>query len=242
MEQFLYYFEVFGYLFFVIASIGALIAHARVNSTFRRFSKQSSALGLTGRSAAERVLQNNGVFDVKIAKTPGNLTDHYDPRNNTVYLSDAVYDSTSTAAIGVAAHEAGHAVQHAAGYVPIKLRQAIVPVCNLGSKLSIPLILIGLALSAGIGFSFGYYLALAGVLFYSLAVVFQLVTLPTEFNASRRAMTALEEGGILSDEELKGARKTLTAAAMTYVSALAVTLVQFLRLFAMVMGGRRNRR
>ena len=241
MDQILYYFEVYGYFFVLLSSVLCMIASARVNSTFRRYSKQNSAFGITGRAAAERVLQHNGVFNVRIEKTSGHLTDHFDPRDNTIYLSASVYDSPSTAAIGVAAHEAGHAVQHAVGYFPIRLRSALVPVCNLGSKLSIPLIIAGLLLSAYIG-SIGYNIALVGVLLYSLIVVFQFVTLPAELNASRRAMVSLEESGVLVDEELTGARKTLTAAAMTYVTALASSLVQLLRFFAIIMGGRRNRR
>lgn len=241
MEQFLWYFEVFGYLFVVIASVFAMITSANVNRTFQKYSRQMSSLGLTGEQAAKRVLNDNGVYDVMVSRTPGNLTDHYDPRSNTVFLSDSVFSSTSTAAIGVAAHEAGHAVQHAEQYAPIRLRTAIVPITNFGSRLATPMILIGLLLSGYIASSLGYYVALAGVFLFSFCVIFQLVTLPTEFNASARAMRALERGGILMDEELKGARKTLTAAAMTYVAALAVSLMQFLRLLAVVTGGRRRK-
>ncbi len=241
MEQFLYYIEIYGYLFVLIASVACMIASSAVNATFRRYSKQISVMQITGQIAAMRVLEHNGVFGVRIAKTSGSLTDHYDPRDNTIYLSESVYDSPSTAAIGVAAHEAGHAVQHAVGYFPIRVRSALVPVCNLGSRLSTPLIFIGLFLAVYAG-SIGFYVSLAGVLLYSLIVIFQFVTLPAELNASRRAMIALEEGGVLVDEELKGARKTLTAAAMTYVTALALALTQFLRLLAIVMRQRRNRR
>ncbi len=239
--EFLYYFQTFGYLFVLIASICAMIASAGVNSTFKKYSAQISRRGLTGAEAAQRVLHANGVTHVRIARTDGNLTDHFNPKDNTIYLSDSVYGSSSTAAIGVAAHEAGHAVQHAQNYFPIVLRSAIVPVTNIGSRLSMPLILIGLALEFSIGFSFGFEIALIGVLCYSLCVVFQFITLPTEFNASRRAMLAIEQEGILAEDELKGARKTLKAAAMTYVAALAVSLMQFLRLLAIVMGGRRRR-
>ncbi len=241
MEQFLWYFEVFGYLFVIIASVFAMIASANVNRTFQKYSRQMSSLGLTGEQAAKRVLNDNGVYDVQVSRTTGNLTDHYDPRSNTVFLSDSVFSSTSTAAIGVAAHEAGHAVQHAEQYAPIRLRTAIVPITNFGSRLATPMILIGLLLSGYLASSLGYYVALAGVFLFSFCVLFQLVTLPTEFNASARAMRALERGGILMDEELKGARKTLTAAAMTYVAALAVSLMQFLRLLAIVTGGRRRK-
>lgn len=242
MEEFLYYFEVFGYLFVLIASVAAMIASARVSSTFKKYSGQLSSRGITGAEAARRVLSANGVAGVRIARTAGNLTDHYDPRDNTIYLSDAVHDASSTAAIGVAAHEAGHAVQHAQEYLPIRIRSAIVPAANFGARVSTPLILVGLLLMSYISSSFGYNLALVGVLLFGLSTVFHLVTLPTEFNASRRAMEALEQGNILVDEELKGARKTLTAAAMTYVAALAVSITQFLRLLAIVSGGRGRRR
>lgn len=241
MELFLYYFEVYGYLFVVLASVFAMIASARVNSTFKRYSTQICAGGITGAEAARRVLYENGVTDVRIERTAGNLTDHYNPKDNTIYLSQSVYDSSSTAAVGVAAHEAGHAVQHATDYLPIRIRSAIVPVTNLGSRLSMPLILIGLFLSYSMAFPFGYEIALIGVLCYSLCVMFQLVTLPTEFDASRRALQSLANGILVDEEEIRGARKTLSAAAMTYVAALAVSLTQFLRLLSVVMGGRRRR-
>ena len=240
MEQILYLFEVFGYPFVIIASVLAMIASSNVNRTFQRYSAQRSKRGITGARAAQMVLSANGVTGVRIARTPGSLTDHYNPKDNTIYLSDTVLDATSTAAIGVAAHEAGHAVQHARNYAPVRIRTAIVPITNIGARLSTPLILIGLLLS-GYAAYLGYQISLLGVAFFSLSVIFQLVTLPTEFNASRRAMQALDNGLILDDEELKGARKTLTAAAMTYVAALAVALTQFLRLLALVSRGRRNR-
>jgi len=242
MNPILEMFEVFGYFFVLIASLWAMWASANVNKTFQRYSSQMSSRRITGAQAALRVLEGNGVLGVQISRTSGNLTDHYDPRNNTVYLSDAVYDSTSTAAIGVAAHEAGHAVQHAKNYLPIRIRSAIVPVTNVGSRLSTPLILLGLLFSWYAGYEFGYQLAMIGVGLFSICVLFQLVTLPTEFNASRRALAALESGNLLNPEELVGARKTLSAAAMTYVAALAVSLTQFLRLLAIVSGSRRNRR
>lgn len=241
MDLLLYYFEVYGYFFVLLASVFALIASAGVNSTFRKYSTVLSKRGITGAEAARRVLTDHGVTHVKIARTGGNLTDHYNPKDQTIYLSDSVYDATSVAAIGVAAHEAGHAVQHAEEYLPIKIRTAIVPVTNIGSRLSMPLILLGLIFSASMGISFGYEIALFGVLLFSLCVIFQLVTLPTEFNASFRAITAIQNGGILDEEEIRGAKKTLRAAAMTYVAALAVSLMQFLRLFAMVNSGRRRR-
>lgn len=237
LDQLLDLFEVFGYGFVVIASLFSLWTNHYVKASFQRYSAQFSARGLTGAEAARRVLTSNGVTGVRIASTSGHLTDHFDPRDNTIYLSESVYANSSTAAIGVAAHEAGHAVQHAVGYVPIRIRSAIVPVTNFGSRLSTPLILIGLILSGIVG----YYLALFGVLLFSLCVIFQLVTLPTEFNASSRALTALEETSVLGEAELVGAKKTLRAAALTYVAALAVSLTQFLRLLAIVTSGRRNR-
>ena len=215
----------------------SLIASASVNSTFKRYSQQFSRRGITGAQAAERVLRSNGVTGVRIERVAGNLTDHYDPTTNVIRLSDGVYGSTSTAAIGAACHEAGHAVQYAQSYAPIKLRAAIIPITNIGSKLAMPLILIGLLLTASESLSFGFvYL---GIACFGLSLVFQLVTLPVEFNASRRAMQAIEYGDILTQEEQTGARKTLTAAAMTYVAATAVSLAQLLRLI-LVFGGRRR--
>lgn len=215
----------------------SLIASSSVNSTFKKYSQQFSRRGITGALAAERVLRANGVYGVQITRVSGNLTDHFDPKANVIRLSDSVYGSTSTAAIGVACHEAGHAVQYAQSYGPIKLRAAIIPVTNIGSKLAMPLILIGLLLSAFEQVSFGFvYL---GIACFGLSLVFQLITLPVEFNASRRAMRAIEDGGLLTEEEQRGARKTLTAAAMTYVAATAVALAQLLRLI-MIFGRRRS--
>ena len=217
----------------------SLWASARVNSTFKKYSNQRSFRGITGAQAAQRVLQANGVSGVRIERVSGNLTDHYDPRTNVIRLSDSVYDSTSTAAIGVASHEAGHAVQYAEHYAPIKLRAAIIPVTNIGSKLAMPLILLGILLSAFGDLS--YTIVYIGIACFSLSLVFQLVTLPVEFNASRRAMNAIEQTQMLTEEEQKGARKTLSAAAMTYVAATAVALAQILRLLLIFGGGRRRR-
>lgn len=214
-------------------------ASANVNSTFKKYSGQLSSRRITGAEAAQRVLMANGVQGVKIQRISGNLTDHYDPRTNVIRLSDNVYDNTSTAAIGVACHEAGHAVQYAQSYAPIKLRAAVIPVTNLGSKLAMPLILIGLLLSY-LG-NFSYMLVYAGIACFGLSLVFQLVTLPVEFNASRRALAAISSGNLLTEEEQKGARKTLTAAALTYVAATATALAQLLRLLVL-FGGRGNRR
>ena len=216
----------------------SLWASSNVSSTFNKYAKQLSIRRITGAEAAQRVLAANGVRGVRIDRVSGNLTDHFDPKTNVIRLSDNVYSSTSTAAIGVACHEAGHAVQYAVGYVPIKLRAAIIPITNFGSKIAMPLILIGILLSAlgNVSYTFVYL----GIAAFSLSLVFQMVTLPVEFNASRRAMQAIESANILTEEEQRGALKTLTAAAMTYVAATAVSLAQLLRLI-MIFGGRRRR-
>lgn len=213
----------------------ALWAQARVNSTFNKYSRVRNMRGMTGAQAAQAVLSANGVYGVRIERISGNLTDHYDPKSNVIRLSDGVYDAPTPAAVGVAAHEAGHAVQYAQNYAPIKIRAAIVNVTNIGSRLSLPLIIIGLLLMSvsGLG-EFFYYVALAGALCYGLCVIFQLVTLPTEFNASHRALKAIEGSSLLTDEEQKGAKKVLTAAALTYVAALATALAQFVRLLTIV--------
>lgn len=216
----------------------SLWASSTVKSTFRRYATQYSVRRITGADAAARVLRNNGVQNVRIERVAGDLTDHFDPKANVIRLSDSVYDSTSTAAIGVACHEAGHAVQYAQNYAPIKLRAAIIPITNFGSKLAMPLILLGIVLSF-LG-NFSYALVYLGIACFGLSLVFQLITLPVEFNASRRAVRAIEEAGILSSQELTGAKKTLRAAAMTYVAATAVSLAQLLRLI-LIFGGRRRR-
>jgi Zn-dependent membrane protease YugP len=216
----------------------SLWASANVKSTFNRYANQYSMRRLTGAEAAQRVLSANGVRNVRIERVAGNLTDHFDPKTNVIRLSEGVYGSTSTAAIGVACHEAGHAVQYAQNYGPIKLRAAVIPATNIGSRLAMPLILIGLLLAAfgEISFTFIYL----GIACFSLSLVFQLITLPVEFNASRRAMEAIESSGLLTSEEQKGARKTLTAAALTYVAATALALAQLLRLIALFGGRRRD--
>ena len=217
----------------------AMWASSNVNSTFKKYSQSFSVRRLTGAQAAQRVLSANGVSGVRIERVSGNLTDHFDPKTNVIRLSDSVFDATSVAAIGVAAHEAGHAVQYARSYGPIKLRAAIIPVTNIGSKLAMPLILLGLVLSfmGDLSYTFVYL----GIACFSLSLVFQLITLPVEFNASRRAMEAIENAGLLTQEEQAGARKTLKAAAMTYVAATAVALAQLLRLL-ILFGGRSRRR
>lgn len=216
----------------------ALIASSNVNSTFKKYSRQLSSRGITGADAAQRVLGANGIRGVRIERVAGNLTDHYDPKTNVIRLSDSVYSSTSTAAIGVACHEAGHAVQYAQNYAPIKLRAAIIPITNFGSKLAMPLILLGI-LCSFLG-EFSTLLVYLGIAAFGLSFVFQLITLPVEFNASRRAIRAIDQGDILTDAELQGARKTLNAAAMTYVAATATALAQLLRLI--VLFGNRGRR
>lgn len=238
MPYFYYGFD-WTYLVLVLPClILAMWASARVNSTFKKYSSQLSSRRITGAQAAQRVLSSHGVTSVRIERVSGKLTDHYDPKTNVIRLSDSVYDNTSTAAIGVACHEAGHAVQYAQGYFPIRIRAAIIPVTNFGSKLAMPLILLGLLFSA-LG-SLSYSLVYLGIACFGLSLVFQLVTLPVEFNASSRAMRSIEESGILTQEEQKGARKTLSAAAMTYVAAAAVSLAQLLRLIALFGGGRRR--
>lgn len=216
----------------------SLWANASVNSTFKRYSKVLDSSRLTGTQAARRVLHINGVRGVRIEQVSGNLTDHYDPKTNVIRLSDGVYSSCSVAAIGVACHEAGHAVQYAKKYAPIKIRAAIIPITNIGSKLAMPLIILGLILNfAGL---MSYTFVYLGIACFSLSLVFQLATLPVEFNASRRAMQAIESAELLTVEERKGARKTLSAAAMTYVAATALAFAQLLRLLVL-FGGRNNK-
>lgn len=240
MPYFYYYGFDWTYLVLVLPClIFAMIASSRVNSTFKKYSNQYSQRRITGADAALRVLHANGVHGVRIERVSGNLTDHYDPRTNVIRLSDSVYDSTSTAAIGVACHEAGHAVQYAQNYAPIKLRAAIIPLTNFGSKLAMPLILLGIVCTF-LG-EFSTVLVYLGIAAFGLSFVFQLITLPVEFNASRRAIRAIEEGNILTAEEQFGAKKTLQAAAMTYVAATATALAQLLRLIVIFGGGRRRR-
>ena len=226
--------SMYTYLIFVLpAAILAMWASANVNSTYKKYSKIRSSCGWTGFDAARRILDANGLYNVSIEHISGNLTDHYDPKANVIRLSDSVYGNNSAAAIGVAAHEAGHAVQYAKGYAPIKLRMFLVPVCNIGSNLAMPLILLGLVMGS-------YYLANIGILAFGFSALFQLVTLPVEFNASGRALKALENSGYMSDDDLKSSKKVLTAAALTYVAALAVSLANLLRLIVLVNGRRRD--
>ena len=216
----------------------SLWASWNVKHTFTKYAKQQNSRGLTGAEAARRLLDANGLRDVPVERISGSLTDHYDPEARAVRLSDSVWGSSSTAAVGVACHEVGHAIQNAEDYLPVRIRQAIIPATNIGAKLSIPLLMAGLVLS---GFSRVFlYLAYAGVLLYTLCAVFQIVTLPTEFDASRRALSSIESLGLLADgEELQGARKVLRAAALTYVAALATTLVQLLRFLILINNRKR---
>lgn len=228
-----YGFDLWYIILVLPAVILALLASSNVNSTFQKYSKVASHRGTTGADAARQVLMANGVGGVKIERVSGNLTDHFDPKTNTIRLSDNVYASTSVAAIGVAAHEAGHAVQYAEGYAPIKIRSAIIPITNIGSNLAMPLILLGIILSFP-------SLAYIGVAAFGLSTFFQLVTLPVEFNASSRAINTIES--FAADEsEVRGAKKVLRAAAMTYVAALAVSLANLLRLLIIVGGNNRRR-
>ena len=216
----------FDYLIFVLpALLLSMYAQYKVNSTFKKYANVRLMRNYTGAEAAREILDANGLNHISLERVAGNLTDHYDPRSGVIRLSEAVYDSNSVAAIGVAAHEAGHAIQYGKHYFPIKVRNAILPVANLGSTISWPLVLLGLVL----GGSFLFLIDL-GILLFSAVVVFQLVTLPVEFNASRRALSVIETRGIVSDEERRGARRVLTAAAMTYVAALAVSVGNLLRL------------
>ena len=219
------------------AVLFAMWASAKVNRTFSKYKNSMNSRRMTGAQAARWVLDRNGLQSVRIEHISGSLTDHYDPTANVVRLSDDVYGQCSTVAVGIACHEVGHAIQHARNYAPVKLRTAIVPVTNLGSKLAIPLIIIGLVLaSAGEIFVTVAYI---GCALFALSTVFQLITLPVEFNASRRALTTIDETGLLRGEEYTEAKKVLTAAALTYVAALAVSLMQLLRLL-IVVGGRRR--
>lgn len=229
-----YYYYDWTYLLVLIGVVICMAASGRVNSVFSRYSRVRSNSGMTGKEAAERILRRNGIYDVQVIHIPGNLTDHYNPGKKTLGLSDTVYNSSSVAAIGVAAHECGHAVQHAAGYAPLSIRGALVPVANFGSALSWPLILIGLLMNSQMS---GLLINL-GILLFSAAVLFQIVTLPVEFNASSRAVRVLESSGMLYPEEVGDVKKVLRAAALTYVAGAASMILQFLRLI--IIGGRRR--
>ena len=228
-----YYFD-WTYLLVLIGAILSIAASSMVNSTFNKYVRVRSMCGLTAAQVARRILDQNGLADIRIEHVGGNLSDHYDPRSRILRLSDSTYGSASVAAIGVAAHECGHALQHSEGYKPLIFRNAIVPAANIGSRIGIPMILLGLVFGAG-----GNVLIQLGIWVFSLAVLFQVVTLPVEFNASGRALQMLEGYGILQGQENRQAKKVLSAAAMTYVAAAAVSILQLLRLI--LLFGRRNR-
>ena len=223
------------YFLVIIGAVICMIASARVNSTFNKYSAYRSMSGMTGAQAAERILHAAGIYDVKIRRVSGSLTDHYNPANKTLNLSDSVCNETSVAAVGVAAHECGHAIQHARGYRPLRLRSAFVPIANFGSMLAWPVIIIGLIMNS----RSSMMIINIGIFLFSFAVIFQLITLPVEFDASRRAMVQLREQGILGDQELRYTRKVLSAAALTYVASAAAAILQLLRVI--ILFGGRNR-
>ena len=227
------YFYDYTYIFMIPALLISLYAQFKVNSTFKKYSKVRNSRNITGAEAAKRVLMNSGINDVIIERVSGNLTDHFDPISKVIRLSDSVYNSTSVSAICVAAHEAGHAVQYNADYYPIRLRNSLIPVTKFSSTISLPLVFIGLLLPTGYT-----WVVVAGAILFSVSMLFELVTLPVEFNASRRAIQAIETTGLLNDQEIKGAKKVLSAAAMTYLAAMITSLLTLLRLLFIII--RRN--
>ncbi len=230
------------YILVLVGAVLCMLASSRVNSTYSKYSKVRARSGMTGAEAAQRILQMSGINDVQVQHIAGNLTDHYDPSKKVLRLSDATYGSRSVAAIGVAAHECGHAVQHHKGYLPLKLRAALVPVANIGSRLGLPIVILGLVLGLGFNLPGGGYFSLAqlGVWIFTFAVLFQVVTLPVEFNASDRALKMLNGYGILSEDEVDDCKHVLGAAALTYVAAAASSILQLLRLI-LLTGNRRRR-
>lgn len=220
----------------------ALYAQAKVSSTFRRYSQERSYKGMTGQAVALSIMRGAGILDVPVEMTSGHLTDHYDPRNRVLRLSESVYNSTSIAAVGVAAHEAGHAIQHQMGYAPLQIRNAIIPLTRIGSSLAMPLVFLGILMGglSSVSNQFGWYIIVAGIALFGIAVLFQVITLPVELNASSRALRLLSENQILMEDEMGKARKVLQAAALTYVAAMAQALANLLRLL-LIVGGRRNR-
>lgn len=229
--MFFYYFDRYYWILIVPAMFFAMWAQMKVSSTYNRYSKVGSARGLSAAQVCRQILDENGLFSVRVERVAGNLTDHYDPKSNVIRLSDSVFYSTSVAAIGVAAHEAGHAVQYAVGYAPIRIRNGVIPISRLGSTLSMPILLVGLLFNSGV-------LVEVGILLFSTMALFQLVTLPVEFNASVRALRTLGDYHILDDEETRMAGKVLQAAALTYVAALISSIAQLLRLI--LLYGRRS--
>ena len=231
-----YYYWDPTYILVVIGAVICMIASARVKGTFNKYSQLRSMSGMNGAQVAQRVLQAAGIYDVQVRHVSGSLTDHYDPRTKTVNLSDPVYNATSVAALGVAAHECGHAIQHAKSYAPLSIRSALVPIANFGSMLAWPVILIGLLFNTR---SSGLIIDI-GILLFSAAVLFQLVTLPVEFDASRRALVMLRTQGILADDELRYTRRVLKSAALTYVASAAAAILQLLCIILITNGRRRD--
>ena len=229
----LFYYDYTYWMMLLPVLLITIYAQAKVSSNFKRYSQVTNRRYLTGAQAAEAVLRRHGIYDVRIERVSGNLTDHYDPRSNVIRLSQSVYDSPTIAAVGVAAHEAGHAVQYAVGYGPIRLRSALIPVTQIGSQFGVVLLFLGILLSFE-------PLFLAGIVLFGATTVFQLVTLPVEYNASHRAIETIESAHLLDDEELVGAKKVLSAAALTYVAALLTSVVQLLR-FILLFAGRSDR-
>ncbi len=225
--------ELFLYILLIVLFFAALAAQGKVKSTYAKYSKVAASKGITSQQAVRMVLDYYDIHDVEIQQIAGNLTDNYNPKTKIISLSEAVYNNSSIAAIGVACHEAGHAAQHATGYLPIKLRNSVVPICNIGSTLGLPIAIVGLILQS-------MNLVYVGILLYSFVALFQLITLPVELNASWRALDVIDDAGILTDDERHGAKKVLKAAAMTYVVALATALVNLLRFIVIFTGGRRR--
>lgn len=224
------------YFLVLIGVVLSLLASSKVKSTFSKYSRMQNGRGITGAEAAERVLHGAGIYDVRVERVAGNLTDHYDPRSKVLRLSDSVYGQTSVAAVGVAAHECGHAIQHAKGYAPLKLRSVLVPVANFGSKIAWPLILFGLLFTS----ETATVLINLGIIAFLFAVLFQVVTLPVEFNASNSAIRIIADTGLMQGEEIKAAKKVLSAAALTYVASAATAILQLLRIILLTGGRRRN--
>ena len=224
------------YFLVLIGAVICLIASANVKSTYNRYANHRSMSGITGAEVAQRILHAAGIYDVKVGHVAGNLTDHYNPSTKVLNLSDTVYGSSSVAAIGVAAHECGHAIQHMQGYAPLKFRTAFVPVANIGSTLAWPIIILGVLINS----ESSQWIINAGIFLFSFAVIFQLLTLPVEFDASKRALFMLENQGILSEREVPHARKVLSAAALTYVASAAAAILQLLRVVILFGGRRRN--
>lgn len=231
-----YYYLDPTYILILIGVILSLVASAKVKSTFAKYAKVRNSQGFTGAQAAQRVLERAGIYDVRIEHVSGNLTDHYDPKSKVLRLSDSVYGQSTVAAVGVAAHECGHAIQHAKGYEPLQLRNTLVPIANFGSQIAWPLILIGFIITS----EASTFLINLGIIAFSLAVVFHLITLPVEFNASNRAIRMIADTGMMYGEEIKGAKKVLNAAAMTYVASAATAVLQLLRIILLTGGRRRN--